>query len=85
MHSAEDVCVMQYNTVNYHLLPSTDFAKQKGFPAQSMWKMFGALGIKGKSRKTAVHSLAKETERASSWLWLRRNEMAWKPTQTSSN
>ena len=52
----------------------------RGFPAQSAWKMYGALGVKGRARKAAVHSLAKAAERASSWLWLRRGNPEWKPT-----
>jgi len=56
----------------------------RGFPAQSVWKALGALGIKGSARKSSVRALGKAAERASSWLWLRRNEMAWKPSQTSS-
>ena len=52
----------------------------RGFPSQSVWKMMGAMGIKGKTRKSSVKALAKAAERASSWLWLRRNEQTWKPT-----
>ena len=52
----------------------------RGFPAQSAWKMFGALGVKGRARKAAVHALAKAAERASSWLWQQRSKPEWKPT-----
>jgi len=52
----------------------------RGFSAQSLWRMLGALGIRGKPRKDAVHTINKAAERASSWLWLRRNEPDWKPT-----
>ena len=51
----------------------------RGFPSQSVWKMMGAAGIKGRTRKSAVHVLGKAAERASSWLWLRRKEPMWKP------
>ena len=50
----------------------------RGFPAQSMWKMFSALGITGVKRRTAVMRLSRTAERASSWLW-------WKGTEAGSN
>jgi len=56
----------------------------RGFPVQSVWKALGALGMKGKSRKSSVQALSRAAEKASSWLWLRRNEAMWKPAQTSS-
>ena len=56
----------------------------RGFPAQSLWRALGALGIKGRARKCSVQALSKAAERASSWLWLRRNEPTWQPSQTSS-
>lgn len=52
----------------------------RGFPAQSLWKMFSALGIKGADRKRAVGALSQTAERASSWLWMKREERSWKPT-----
>ncbi|XP_052224110.1 uncharacterized protein LOC127839765 [Dreissena polymorpha] len=52
----------------------------RGFPSQSVWKMFGALGAEGRVRKTTIHALDKTDERSSSWLWLRRSEPNWKPS-----
>ena len=52
----------------------------RGFPAQSLWKMFSALGITGVERKKAVGKLSLTAERASSWLWIKREEKSWKPT-----
>ena len=52
----------------------------RGFPSQSVWRMFGALGIRGNARKAAVQALAKASERASSWLWIQRSKLEWKPT-----
>ena len=52
----------------------------RGFPSQSVWRMFGALGIRGKAWKAAVHSLVTADERASSWLWLQRSKSDWRPT-----
>ncbi|XP_045174487.2 uncharacterized protein LOC123535800 [Mercenaria mercenaria] len=54
----------------------------RGFPSSSVWRMLGALGIKGATRKTSVHVLSKAAERASCWLWLQRSNTCWKPTQT---
>ncbi|KAH3853262.1 hypothetical protein DPMN_095784 [Dreissena polymorpha] len=56
----------------------------RGFPAQPVWKALGALGIKGRARKSSEWAVGKAAERASSWLWLRLNETTWKPSQTSS-
>ncbi|XP_045202251.1 uncharacterized protein LOC123555724 [Mercenaria mercenaria] len=56
----------------------------RGFPAQSLWIKLGSLGIKGKVRKAAAHAVGKAAERASSWLWLRRNDKEWQPSWTSS-
>ena len=52
----------------------------RGFPSQSVWKMLGAVGMRGKQRKSAIQALGKAAERASSWLWIRRNDKEWKPT-----
>ena len=52
----------------------------RGFQSQSVWKMLGALGIKGRVRKTTARALGKTAERSSSWLWLRRNDPTWQPS-----
>jgi len=49
----------------------------RGFPSQSVWKMLGSLGIKGKARTTAAHQLGKAAERTSCWLWLQRGTTTW--------
>ncbi|XP_066271283.1 uncharacterized protein [Branchiostoma lanceolatum] len=51
----------------------------RGFPAQSVWKMMTALGIAGKDRKVAIRRMGEAAERASCWLWNRREEVCWKP------
>ncbi|KAI8522067.1 hypothetical protein Bbelb_018210 [Branchiostoma belcheri] len=51
----------------------------RGFPAQSVWKLFTAIGVKGKERKVAVRKLGEAAERSSCWLWSRREESCWKP------
>ncbi|XP_052809158.1 amiloride-sensitive sodium channel subunit gamma-like [Mya arenaria] len=38
----------------------------RGFQSQSVWKMLGAVGIKERVRKIAVHALGRAAERASS-------------------
>ncbi|XP_033747101.1 uncharacterized protein LOC117332324 [Pecten maximus] len=52
----------------------------RGFPAQSMWRMFAAVGIRGKDRRAAVQRLATTAEKSSSWLWWRREDKSWKPS-----
>ena len=51
----------------------------RGFPAAPCWRMMAALGICGNSRKKAVSAMTVAVERASSWLWLRREDGSWKP------
>ena len=41
------------------------------------------MGIKGRVRKTGAQALGRTAEKAHTWLWLRRNESAWQPSQTS--
>jgi len=50
----------------------------RGFVSQSMWRMLGALGIKGRKRKQVTKNLTEAAEAASRWLWLKRNAGTWK-------
>ena len=52
----------------------------RGFPAKSCWKALSVLGITGTTRKQAVNNMGKAGEKASRWLWMRRNDSSWKPT-----
>ena len=45
----------------------------RGFPAQTVWRMFSALGITRKNRRTAVQKISQTAERASCWVWMKRN------------
>lgn len=53
----------------------------RGFPAQSVWRMFKMLGVLGKDRRMAIRRLEEKAERASCWLWYRREEQSWKPSE----
>lgn len=46
----------------------------RGFVAQSMWRMFGRLGVVGQTRKRTIHRIGKEAEAASLWIWRRRED-----------
>ena len=46
----------------------------RGFAGQSMWRMLKNLGIVENQRKRLVHKTTKAAERASRWLWLRKEE-----------
>ena len=50
----------------------------RGFPAQSVWTTLSSLGIIGRQRRAAVKALRQAAERASSWLWLIRDQENWK-------
>ena len=46
----------------------------RGFAGQSMWRMLKNLGIVGNQKKRLVDKTTKAAERASRWLWLRKEE-----------
>ncbi|XP_069125380.1 uncharacterized protein [Argopecten irradians] len=50
----------------------------RGFPAHSTWRMFAALGVKGRDRRPAVDRMSRTAEKSSSWLWWRRQDMSWR-------
>ena len=50
----------------------------RGFCSQSVCRLITAVGTSGRDRKRAIQSFSQAAERASSWLWLRREEMSWK-------
>lgn len=54
----------------------------RGFPAQSVWKLLQRLGMTGREKRTAVRRLGETAERASCWLWNRRDEQTWGPANS---
>ena len=50
----------------------------RGFCPQSVCRLMTAVETSGRERKRAIQRLSKAAEPASSWLWLRREEMSWK-------
>ena len=52
----------------------------RGFSSPSLSKLFSELGFSGRLKRTAVKNVGLAAERASSWLWLRREECGWKPS-----
>ena len=46
----------------------------RGFPAQSVWRTLGRLGIIGKERKKIVKETGVQAEKASLWIWCKREE-----------
>ena len=51
----------------------------RGFPAQSLWRMLGTVGIAAGDRKRAVWRLGQAAEKESNWLWMKR-EKSWSLT-----
>lgn len=49
----------------------------RGFPANSLWRTLGAIGILGSARKSLLSRVSKRAEDASSWIWRKRLEK-WK-------
>ena len=49
----------------------------RGFPAQSMWSTLRILGVTGQKRKEAIQNITQATEKASCWLWMRRDDKVW--------
>ncbi|XP_063420791.1 uncharacterized protein LOC134706007 [Mytilus trossulus] len=52
----------------------------RGFPAQSVWRLFSAVGVTGRQRRTAIQKLGQAAEKASCWIWMKRDSSSWKPT-----
>ena len=50
----------------------------RGFCSQSVCRLMAAVGTTGRDRRMAIQRLSQAAERASSWLWLRREEKSWK-------
>ena len=52
----------------------------RGFASPSLSKLLSELGFSGRNKRKAVKDVGLAAERASSWLWLRREEGSWKPS-----
>lgn len=50
----------------------------RGFCSQSVCRLMTAIGTTGREKRMAIQRLSQAAERASSWLWLRREEKSWK-------
>lgn len=46
----------------------------RGFAGQSVWKLFSALGIYGKIRKSAIKDACESAAKASQWIFRKRDE-----------
>ena len=51
----------------------------RGFPAKSAWRLMSALGVDERSKKQAARRMGEEAERASCWIWSKREEESWRP------
>lgn len=51
----------------------------RGFPAQSVWSLLTAFGVTSSERKKAVRRIGEAAEKASCWLWYKRDQEGWKP------
>ena len=50
----------------------------RGFPAQTVWNLLTKVGLRGQSRRKVVQRLGEAAEKASCWLWHKREDMGWK-------
>ena len=50
----------------------------RGFCAQSVCRLITAVGSSGREKRRTVQRLSQAAERASSWLWIQREEKSWK-------
>ncbi|GAA6102826.1 uncharacterized protein LOC120495048 [Tachysurus ichikawai] len=46
--------------------------------SQSVWNLLRKVGLRGHLRKAAVRKLGEAAERASCWLWHKREDTSWK-------
>ncbi len=51
----------------------------RGFLAQSAWKLMTDIELRGSERKKVLRKLGEAAERASCWIWSRREELSWQP------
>ena len=57
----------------------------RGFCSQCICRQMTAVGTTGREKRNAIQKLSQTAERASSWLWLRREETSWKHQPTHSD
>ncbi|KAH3792771.1 hypothetical protein DPMN_146270 [Dreissena polymorpha] len=69
---------MQGEGVAHVAIPSG--GRRPRLPAKSLWRFFTALVLTERDRKRAVSRLGDAAERASRWLWLRREKRSWQPS-----
>ncbi|XP_052238637.1 uncharacterized protein LOC127849934 [Dreissena polymorpha] len=50
----------------------------RGFCSESAHRLITAVGTTGREREVVIQRLSQAAERASSWLWLRREEKSWR-------
>jgi hypothetical protein len=50
----------------------------RGFCSQSVCRLMTAVGTTGREKRMTIQRLSQAAERASSWLWLKREEKSWK-------
>ena len=55
----------------------------RGFCSQSVHRLTTAIGTSGRDRRRLIQRLCQAAERASSWLWLRREEKSWKQSTST--
>jgi hypothetical protein len=55
----------------------------RGFCSQSVHRLTTAIGTSGRDRRRIIQRLCQAAERASSWLWLRREEKSWKQSTST--
>ena len=52
----------------------------RGFSGQSLHRLLSSFAVLGRDRCTAVRRLSEAAEKASCWLWFRREQREWKPS-----
>ena len=63
----------------------TDVVGVREFCSQSICRLMTAVRTTGREKRKAIQKLSQAAERASSWLWLRREEKSWKYQPTHSD
>ena len=56
----------------------------RGFVGHSLCKVFTLLGITGAKKRKAIKATMEAAERASRWLWVRRNDLWASATGTQA-
>ena len=76
--------MLSKNKAGAHGCFSIEAGMRELCPQSVCGRLITAVGATGRKRRMAILKLIQAAERASSWLWLRREEKSWKQSTNAS-